>query len=127
MQEQLKFLNLKRGQAPISWETVFEKLDIPDPKKEIEKSFKEEVELQKMKILAQIEIMKVLKSLGIDPSQLGGGDEDSKGGKKGGGGGGGQGGAPHAGGRTASGQNGPRLKQKGAQGGAPRTLVSESG
>jgi hypothetical protein len=125
MQEQLKFLNLKRGQAPISWETVFEKLDIPDPKKEIEKSFKEEVELQKMKILAQIEIMKVLKSLGIDPSQLGGGDEDSKGGKKGGGGG--QGGAPHAGGRPASGQKGPKLKQKGAQGGAPRTLVSESG
>ena len=125
MQEQLKFLNLKRGGAPISWDTVFTKLDIADPKGEIAKSFKEEVDLQKQKILAQIEIMKLLKSLGIDPSQLGGGDEDGKGGKPKGGGGGG--GAPHAGGRPPSGQRGPKLRQKGAQGGAPRTLVSESG
>ena len=125
MQEQLKFLNHKRGGAPISWDTVFTKLDIADPKGEIAKSFKEEVDLQKQKILAQIEIMKLLKSLGIDPSQLGGGDEDGKRGKPKGGGGGE--GAPHAGGRPPSGQRGPKLRQKGAQGGAPRTLVSESG
>lgn len=125
MQEQLKFLNLKRGGAPISWETVFDKLDIADPKREIEKNFKEEVELQKMKILAQIEIMKILKSLGIDPSALGGGDDDK--GKKGGGGSGGASGAPHPGGRPPSGKSGPRVKQKGAAGGAPRTLISESG
>ena len=124
MQEQLKFLNLKRGGAPISWDTVFTKLDIADPKGEITKSFKEEIELQKMKIFAQIEIMKILKSLGIDPSMLQGGEE---GGGKPKGGGGGGGGAPHAGGRPPSGQKGPRLRAKGAQGGTPRTVVSESG
>ncbi len=121
MQEQLKFLQLKRGQAPISWETVFTKLDIPDPKGEIEKSFKEQTDLEKMKLLAQIELMKLMKSLGIDPSALGGGDEGSKGGKGGKGGGGGGGG-----GRPPSGQKGPRIAQKGGAGGEPRSVVKES-
>ena len=118
--EQLKFLQLKRGQAPISWETVFTKLDIANPKEEIEKNTKEMIELEKLKILAQIEIAKMLKGLGIDPAALGGGQE-------GGGGGGKGGGAPHAGGRPPTGQRGARLKQKGAAGGTPRTVVSESG
>ena len=43
MQEQLKYPQLKRGQAPISWLTVFTKMDIQNPEEEIDKSFKEEV------------------------------------------------------------------------------------
>jgi hypothetical protein len=62
--------------------------------------------------------MLFLKQLGIDPSQLGGGAQGG-GGKQGGGGGGG-------GGRPPSGNKAPRLKQKGAQGGEPRTTVTES-
>lgn len=126
MQEQLKYLQLKRGQAPISWETVFEKMDIPNPKQEIEKSFKETVELEKMKILAQLQVAMELKKLGIDPQALmGGGDQGGGGGGAGKGKGGG-GGAPHGGGRPSSGQKGPKLQQKGAQGGEPRSVVSES-
>lgn len=119
MQEQLKFLQLKRGQAPISWETVFTKMDIADPKGEIEKNTKEQIEIQKAQVLAQIEIAKFLKSMGIDPSQLGGGDEGGGGGAKKGGGG-------SKGGRPPSGQKGPRVAQKGGAGGAPRTVVKES-
>ena len=128
MQEQLKYLQLKRGQAPISWLTVFTKMDIQNPEEEIEKSFKEEVKLEKLKILAQIEIAQEMKKLGIDPSQLPGGDQGG-GGKKGGGGkggGGGASGAPHAGGRPPSGSKPPKIKQKGAAGGEPRTTVTES-
>jgi hypothetical protein len=125
MQQQMQALQLKRAGAPISWQTCFERMDFPDPKKEIEKSFKEEVELQKMKILGQIEVMKILKELGIDPSQLQGGQDQGKGGKGGGGGGKGAGGQ-HAGGRPPSGSKPPRLAQKGGAGGEPRTIVKES-
>jgi len=121
MQEQLKFLQLKRGQAPISWETVFTKMDIPDPKGEIEKNFKEQIEMKKQEIMAQIQVAQILKQLGIDPSAMGGGDEGGGGGGKGGGGG------QHGGGRPSSGQKGARIKQKGGAGGTPRTVVSESG
>lgn len=125
MQQQMQALQLKRSGAPISWQTCFERMDFPDPKGEIQKSFKEEVELQKMKILAQIEVMKIMKELGIDPSQLPGGEDQGKGGKGGGGGGKGAGGQ-HAGGRPPSGQKPPRLASKGSQGGDPRTVVKES-
>jgi hypothetical protein len=112
MQEQLKYLQLKRAQAPISWETVFTKLDIQNAKEEIQKNFKEQVELEKMQMLAKIELMKELKEMGIDPSVLmGGGEEQGKGGPRG---------------RKPSGEAGPRIKQKGAQGGNPRTVVTES-
>ncbi len=113
MQEQLKFLQLKRGQAPISWETVFTKLDIPNAKEEIEKSFKEQVQLEKMKILGQLEIAEELKKLGIDPSQVMGGQQE-------------KGGAPHAGGRPSSDKKPPKIVQKGKQGGTPRTVVKTS-
>jgi len=98
-------------------------MDITNPEKEIEDSFKEEVKLQEMKIFSQLELMKKLKELGIDPQALmGGGDQGGGGGKGGGGGGKGGGGA----GRPPSGQKGPRIAQKGAAGGEPRTVVKES-
>lgn len=112
MQEQLKYLQLKRGQAPISWLTVFKKMDITNPEKEIEQSFAEQEKLEEMKLGAQLKLMQKMKELGIDPSTLGGG------------GGGDQ--KPHAGGRPPSGQKGPRVAQKGAKGGTPRTVVKES-
>jgi len=120
MQEQLKYLQLKRGQAPISWATVMKKLDVQNygevpGNTEREKYFNEQVEMQKMQIIAQIQAMAFLKQLGIDPSKL-------QGAEGGGGGGGGKGGA----GRPPSGGKAPRIKQKGAARGAPRTVVTES-
>jgi hypothetical protein len=124
MQEQLKYLQLKRGQAPISWSTVMKKLDVQNygevpGNTEREKFFNEQVEMQKMQIIAQVQAMMFLKQLGIDPAQLHGGGGGAGGGA---GGGGGKG----AGGRPPSGSKAPRLKQKGAQGGEPRTTVTES-
>lgn len=114
MQEQLKYLQLKRGQAPISWLTVFTKMDIPNPEKEIEKSFQEDAKLAKFKVMAQIEVMQMLREMGIDPSAIGGGDQDQ--GKQGGG----------QKGRPPSGKKPPRIKQKGTAGGEPRTTITES-
>ena len=74
--------------------------------------------------MAQIEITQLLKSMGIDPSALGGGDE---GGGKAGPGGKGGGGGQHGGGRPSSGGKSPKIKSKGGAGGTPRTVVSESG
>lgn len=120
MQEQLKFLQLKRGQAPISWATVMKKLDIQnygevEGNTEREKFFNETTDMMVMQIVAQAKAMQKLKEIGIDPSVL----QAMQGG---GGGGGGQ----HAGGRPPSGQKGPRIKQKGGAGGEPRTTVTES-
>jgi len=115
-------LQLKRGGAPISWLTVFKNMDIANPEKEIEDSFKEQAKLEKMKILAQLDILKSLKDMGIDPAMLMGGGDGGGGGKKGGGGGGGGG----QGGRPPSGQKGPRLGTKGGAGGDARTVVKES-
>ena len=123
MQQQLLYLQLKRGGAPLSWLTVFTKLDIADPQGEIDKSFKEDVELEKRKVLAKIELMRELKEMGIDPSVLEGGGQPQGG--KGGGGGKGPAGQ-HAGGRPPTAQKNPRLAQKGGAGGNPRTVVKES-
>jgi hypothetical protein len=125
MQEQLKFLQLKRSpDCPISWDTVFKKLDIANPKEEMQKYFKEQLELTKMKLLAAALAQQEMKKLGLQPPEEGGGAGGGKGG--GGKGGGGGGGAPHAGGRPPSGQRGPRLAQKGGAGGEARTVVKES-
>lgn len=115
MQEQLKFLQLKRGNAPISWATVMKKLDVPnygevDGTTEREKYFNEEMEMTKMKIVAQAQAMQLMQQLGLNQP---GAEGD---GKKGGG---------HAG-RKPSGQKPPQIKQKGGAGGAPRTTVTES-
>ena len=79
--------------------------------------FKEEIELEKRKIFAKIELMKELKDMGIDPSILE--NEQQQGSGKGAGG-------QHAGGRPPSAQKAPKLAQKGKAGGAPRTIVKES-
>jgi hypothetical protein len=125
MQEQMKYLQLKRGNAPISWSTVMKKLDVQNygevpGNTEHEKWFNEELETQKLKILAAAQAAQLMKQLGMEPPQ---GGEGGKGGKGGGGGGGGKGGG---GGRPPSGSKSPKLRQKGAQGGNPRTVVSES-
>ncbi len=113
MQQQLLMLQLKKGQAPISWLTVFRAMDIPHPEEEIENSYKEQEKLEKMKVLAQIDVMQTLKKLGINPQELQGGGEANNA-------------KPHPGGRPASGRKSPKLRQKGAQGGDPRTTVTES-
>ncbi len=116
-QEQLKFLQLKRTpDCPISWETVFGKLDIPNAKQEMEKYFKEQLELSKMKILAAAMVQEEMKKLGLQPPEGGGAGK----------GGGGKGGGLHAGGRPPSGGKQPKLAQKGGAGGTPRTIVKES-
>ena len=126
MQEQLKYLQLKRGNAPISWSTVMKKLDVQNygevpGNTEHEKWFNEELETQKLKIIAAAQAAQLMKQLGMEPPQ---GGEGGKGGKGGGGGGGG--GKGGGGGRPPSGSKSPKLRQKGAQGGNPRTVVSES-
>ena len=126
MQEQMKYLQLKRGNAPISWSTVMKKLDVQNygevpGNTEHEKWFNEELETQKLKIIAAAQAAQLMKQLGIEPPQ---GGEGGKGGKGGGGGGGG--GKGGGGGRPPSGSKSPKLRQKGAQGGNPRTVVSES-
>jgi hypothetical protein len=122
IQEQLKYLQLKRTpDCPISWETVLEKLGLQNVRQEMEKYQKENIELMKWKLIAAALAAEEMKKLGIHPPQEGG----TAGGGKGKGGGGGGGGL-HPGGRPPSGQKGPRLAQKGAAGGAPRTVVKES-
>jgi hypothetical protein len=112
MQQQLFYLQLKKLGAPISWLTIMKNSDVPNPEQEMEDSGKETEQLEKMKVLAQVDIAMFLKKLGIDPQQLAGGD--------------GGGGKPHPGGRPSSGQKNPKLKQKGAKGGDPRSTVTES-
>lgn len=109
MQQQLLLLQLKKGQAPISWLTVFKAMDIPNPEKEIEDSYKEQEQLEKMKLLAQIDLLQTMKKLGIDPQQLQGGGDDGK---------------PHPGGRPASNSKPPKIKAKGGKGGDPRSTVT---
>jgi hypothetical protein len=122
MQRQLTMLQLKRGGAPISWLTVFKNMDIANPEKEIEDSFKEQSKLEMMKLLAQLDLMKKLKDMGIDPQALmGGGEGGAPGGKGGGGGGQGKGG-----GRPPTAQKPPRIAQKGGAGGEPRGVIKES-
>lgn len=125
MQRQLQMLTLKRQGAPLPWSFVLTQMEIPnwgtsEGNTLKEQYFSEETELQVMSIVAKAKAMLKLKELGIDPSVLEGGDQKGGGGK---GGGGGQ----HAGGRPPSGQKGAKIKAKGANGGTPRTVVSESG
>lgn len=112
MQKQLMLLQLKKGGAPISWLTIMKSMDISNAEGEQEESFKEEEKLAKLKMLAQIDLMQTMKKLGVDPQELNGG--------------GGGDGKPHAGGRPSSGQKPPKVKQKGAKGGDPRSTVTES-
>ena len=120
MQAQMKYLQLKRTpDCPLSWETTLTKLDIENPKQEMEKYFKEQVQLTKMKLIAAAMAQKEMQELGLQPP----GEDGGKGGKGGGKGGGG---GLHAGGRPPSGSKPPRLAQKGGAGGQPRGIVKES-
>jgi hypothetical protein len=112
MQQQLLLLQLKKGGAPIAWKKIFEAMDLNNPDQIIEESFQETEKLEKLKILTQVDILKTLKALEIDPSQLGGGDD--------------KGGKPHAGGRPNSNSAPPKIKAKGAKGGDPRSTVTTS-
>ena len=111
VQYQLMLLQLKKGGAPISWLTIMKAMDINDAEGEQERSFVEEEKLAKLKMMAQIDLMQTMKKLGIDPQEMQGGSEDGK---------------PHAGGRPSSGQKPPKVKQKGAKGGDPRSTVTTS-
>ena len=114
LQEQLKFLQLKRTpDCPLSWESTLEKLGIQNVKQEMEKYWKELFETTKLKVIAAAVAQEEMKKLGIQPPEEGGGG-------KGGGGG------LHAGGRPPSNARAPRIAQKGAGGGAPRTVVKTS-
>jgi len=129
MQRQMLLLQLKRGGAPLPWSFIMENLEIDNWGKNEgntlkDKFFSEQVDLQVMEIVAKAKAMMKLKEMGIDPSVLEGGQDKGKGG--GGGGGGKAPGGQHAGGRPSSGQKPPRLAQKGAAGGTPRTVVKES-
>jgi hypothetical protein len=129
MQRQMLLLQLKRGGAPLPWSFIMENLEIDNWGKNEgntlkDKFFSEQVDLQVMEIVAKAKAMMKLKEMGIDPSVLEGGQDKGKGG--GGGGGGKAPGGLHAGGRPSSGQKPPRLAQKGAAGGTPRTVVKES-
>jgi hypothetical protein len=119
-QEQLKYLQLKRTpDCPLSWATTLEKLDVKDVPQEMEKYWKEQMQMTKMKLIAAAMAQKEMQELGLQPP---GGDEGGggKGGGKGGGGG------LHAGGRPPSHQQPPRIAQKGGAGGDPRTTVKTS-
>jgi hypothetical protein len=115
MQEQLKWLQLYRGGAPIAFADVAKKLDI-DNYGEVpgatlkERWFNETLEKMKLQALAALQAQKLGLAGGPDQGQGGGGG----GGKK-----------PHAGGRPPSGKKPPQIKQKGGPAG-PRTTVTES-
>ena len=118
LQRQLMMLQLKKGGAPISWATIMKDLDIQnwgesEGNTEKEKWFNEEVEMQKLKIIAAALAQQFMKQMGIQPPEQEGGAGAGKGQGKGGG-------------RPSTGQKGPRIAQKGAAGGEPRTVVKES-
>ena len=110
MAEQLKYLQLKRTpDCPLSWETTLTKLDVQNPKQEMEKYYKEQLEMTKMKILAAAMAAEEMKKLGLQPPEEGA--AGGKGGNRG---------------RPGTAQRGPKLSQKGAAGGVPRTVLKES-
>ena len=101
-EEQLKFMSLKFKNAPISWETVFEKCGIEDYAVEHDKWVKEQIEEIKLKALAA----KMAAELGLEP----GGD------KPGGG----------KGGRPSTNKKPMKQAQKGGAGGEPRVVNKTS-
>lgn len=118
MQEQLKWLQLWRGKAPIAFADVAKKLDI-DNYGDVEGNtlrerwFNEQLEMMKLQMLAAAQAKKFAEELGLV----------QPGGEQGGqGSGGDHGGA----GRKPSGKKAPKVEEKGGAGGAPRTTVTES-
>lgn len=114
MQEQMKWLQLKRTGAPISWATTLKKLDVPnygevEGTTEREKWMNEQIDDLKFKAAA----MHLAQQIMPQPPEGEGGAGPGKGSAK-------------AGGRPPSGKEPPHLAQKGANDGNPRTVVRES-
>lgn len=109
MQEQLKWLQLWRGQAPVSFSTVAKKLGIKNYGDVPGATEREKWQAEKMEDLKmQLQVQALVASLGMGQQ-----------------GGPGKGGNNH-GGRKPSGKKPPHIQQKGGAGGDPRTTVSES-
>ncbi len=112
--EQLKYLQLYRGDFPISPQTVAKKLgidnygDIPG-----DTEFDKWINWQKMKIALMAEAAQLQSQL--MPEAPPDGSQVNTGQKK-----------PHAGGRKPTGQVAPHIEQKGKNDGKPRTTISES-
>lgn len=106
--EQLKWLQMKKMGAPVSWATTLKKLgvenygDVPGDT-EREKYINEQFEDLKLKAQAA----QAMQALGLAPPQEGPGQ--GKGG-----------------GRPSSGKKPPKVAQKGGSGGEPRTVLKES-
>jgi len=112
--EQLKWLTLKRQNAPVSWSTTMKKLGVENygdvkGNTEREKWINEQIEDLKLKAMAA----QLAATLGLVDLDGGSGGKHK--------GGGGKGGRPSSGAKPA------KIKQKGSEGGDPRTVVSESG
>ncbi len=109
LQEQLKYLQLYRGQFPISPHTVAHKLGI-DNYGEIagDTEFEKWVNWKKMEIALMAEGQQIAQQLGV-------GDSPTL-----------AAGALHAGGRPPTAQAAPDIKQKGKNDGNPRTTITES-
>jgi hypothetical protein len=116
MQEQLKWLQLWRGGAPIAFVDVAKKLNIENYGEISGATYRERwVNEQKENLEFKIQVAQLAQSLGVD---LGAGGQQQGTGPKGG--------QKGTGGRAPSGQKAPRLKQKGQSTGNPRTTVTES-
>jgi len=117
MQEQLKYLQLYRGGAPIAFADVAKKLDI-DNYGEVEGAtgFQRYVNEQKIMIMMKAAAAKLMQA---EMPQLPGGQPQQQPGT------GPKGGPKGTGGRAPSGKEPPQLKQKGGPSG-PRTSVVES-
>ncbi len=135
-QEQLKYLQLYRGDFPISPHTVAKKLgidnfgDIPG-----DTEFEKWVNWKKIQIALMAQERMLAAQLGLMPQGPEAGAGGAEGGTENAGGGGGQGPqeqAPpgqsnqHAGGRPPSGEAPPKIVMKGKHDGNPRTTVTES-
>jgi hypothetical protein len=115
MQEQLKWLQLWRGGAPIAFHDVAKKLNIDNYGSIDGATYWDRwVNEQKIKMEMQMQAAALAKALGLD-----GGDDQHGAGEKGG--------QKGTGGRAPSGQKSPKIKQKTSGPGGPRTVVSESG
>jgi len=113
---------LKARGAPIGWCDIFETLDIPNygsvPGNTVrERWFNEEIEMQKLKIIAEAEAQQFMKKMGLGPPP----EAQGKSGK-----GGTAPGGQHAGGRPPSDKKPPKISQKGGAGGNPRTVIKTS-
>jgi hypothetical protein len=105
--EQLKYLQLKKMGAPISWNTVLEKVGVDNPgelegSNEFEKWINEEMQMLKIKAQAA----QMAQAMGLGQPQ---GPGQGKGG-----------------GRPATGKKPPQLAQKGGAGGEARVVMKES-